>query len=93
MSEVKFKPYGPRILVTPVETPKEEVSASGIITAINAEVEKPTRGVIVAVSDEVTNLKVGDLVSYGFHSGREIKVDHVKYLLMRDGDVDGIYLK
>ena len=92
MSEIKFKPHGPRILVTPVETPTEETSASGVIIAINKDVEKPTRGIIVAKSEEVVGLNVGDLVSYGFHSGREIKVTGVKYLLMREGDIDGIYL-
>jgi len=92
MTDVKFKPHGPRILVSPIETPREEKTASGLITAVNEHVEIPTRGRIIAKSDEVLGLNVGELVSYGHHSGRELKVDGVKYLLMREGDVDGIYL-
>jgi len=91
MTEINFIPAGTRILVTPIEKPKETKSESGIITAVNDAVEVPTVGIVVAAGPEVEMAVAGTKVAYGYHSGREIIVDGKRYLLMREGDVDGFY--
>ena len=91
---VNFKPITGsqvRILVKPI--PTETITPGGIIIPDTAK-EKPQRGKIAAVGnnikDEVAIVKEGDEVFYGKFSGTEFKFENEDYLIMRESDLFGI---
>lgn len=84
---MNFKPLGKRVLVKRLE--EESVTSSGIIIPDNAK-EKPSRGEVVAVSSEVTELTAGNNVVFGKYSGNEISLDGTKYLVIDTDDIFGI---
>ena len=84
---MNFKPLGKRVLVKRLE--EENMTSSGIIIPDNAK-EKPSKGEVVAVSSEVTELSCGNTVVFGRYSGNEISLDGVKYLVMDTDDIFGI---
>jgi chaperonin GroES len=84
---MNFKPLGKRVLVKRLE--EESVTSSGIIIPDNAK-EKPSRGEVVAVSSEVTELAAGNNVVFGKYSGNEISLDGEKYLVIDTDDIFGI---
>jgi chaperonin GroES len=74
-------PYGKRIVVAREEL--EEVTQGGIyIPESVKEKEKPKKGSVLAVSDSITDIKVGDKVIFGKYSGLE--VDDVLILKIED---------
>ncbi|MFN2115964.1 MAG: co-chaperone GroES [Anaerolineae bacterium] len=85
-------PLGDRIVVKPIE--QEEVTASGIVLPESAK-EKPQRGKVVAVGPgrlddgerQPMDVEVGDVVVFDKWSGKEFKIDDVKYLILSEGDV------
>lgn len=96
MSNVKIKPLGDRVIVSPIE-PKEVVKG-GIIIPDSAK-EKPMEGKVVAVGPGALNkagerlpmdVKAGDKVLYGKYAGTEVKIDDEKYLIMHQEDILGI---
>ncbi|WP_457744161.1 co-chaperone GroES [Sulfurimonas sp.] len=84
---MNFKPLGKRVLVKRVE--ENNTTSSGIIIPDNAK-EKPSRGEVVAVSSEVTELKNGDEVLFGKYSGNEVSLDAQTYIVLETDDVFGI---
>lgn len=91
-----FRPVSNFILVQPVELP--DTTPSGILLPENAK-EKPNMGVVRAIgdgqlSDRLERIpisaKVGDKVLFPKYSGMELKIENVKYLIMRDTDIYGI---
>ncbi len=84
---MNFKPLGERLLVERVEEPT--TTASGIIIPDNAK-EKPSQGKVVAVSSEVEEVKVGDVVVFGKYSGSELVVDGNDYLILDIKDALGV---
>jgi chaperonin GroES len=93
---VKFRPLHDRVVVERIDA--EAKSAGGIIIPDSAQ-EKPSQGEIVAVGpggrDEAgklipIDLKKGDLVLFGKWSGTEVKLDSVKYLIMKESDIMGV---
>ena len=84
---MNFQPLGKRVLIKKVE--EANTTASGIIIPDNAQ-EKPSRGEVVAVSSEVSELKCGDVVLFGKFSGSEVSLDGVKYLVLEVEDIFGI---
>lgn len=84
---MNFKPLGKRVLVKRLE--EENMTSSGIIIPDNAK-EKPSKGEVVAVSSEVTELSCGNTVVFGKYSGNEISLDGVKYLVIDTDDIFGI---
>ena len=94
-----LKPLGDRLLVKPIE--QEEKTASGIILPETAK-EKPQEGEVLAVgpggrkedgSRIEMDVKVGDIVLYAKYAGTEIKMDGVKYLILRESDILAIVQK
>jgi chaperonin GroES len=90
---MNLKPLGDRLLVKPIE--QEEKTASGIILPETAK-EKPQEGQVLAAGpgarkeDGVRiemDVKVGDRVLYAKYAGTEIKMDGVKYLILRESDI------
>jgi len=67
-------PIGTKILVAPIEGPKEKVSEGGIIISGNALKESYDRGEVLAVSlDIVCQVKVGDKILYEPGAGAPVE--------------------
>ena len=90
---MNLKPLGDRLLVKPIE--QEEKTASGIILPETAK-EKPQEGEVLAVgpggrkedgSRIAMDVEVGNRVLYAKYAGAEVKMDGVKYLILRESDV------
>lgn len=84
---MNFQPLGERVLVKAVT--EEKKTASGIIIPDNAK-EKPNKAEVVAVSDEITNIKIGDTVVFGKYAGTELSVDGIGYIVLEKKDILGI---
>ncbi|MDQ1268581.1 MAG: chaperonin GroES, partial [Campylobacterota bacterium] len=76
-----------RVLVKRVE--EANATSSGIIIPDNAQ-EKPSRGEVVAVSKEVSEVACGDVVVFGKYSGSEISLEGGKFLVLETKDIFGI---
>lgn len=84
---MNFQPLGKRVLIKRVE--EANTTASGIIIPDNAQ-EKPSKGEVVALSSEVSELKCGDVVLFGKFSGSEVSLEGAKYIVMETEDIFGI---
>jgi len=84
---MNFQPLGKRVLVKRVE--EATTTASGIIIPDNAT-EKPSQGEVVAVSKEVSEVKLSDKVIFGKFSGNEITINADKFLVLELEDIFGI---
>ncbi|QOP45228.1 co-chaperone GroES [Sulfurimonas paralvinellae] len=84
---MNFKPLGDRVLVQRVE--ETNTTASGIIIPDNAK-EKPSEAKVVAVSSEVEDVKVDDIVVFGKYSGTDLTLDGKEYLVLDTSDILGI---
>jgi chaperonin GroES len=97
MAKIKIKPIGDRILVKLLDEEKEQVRG-GIIIPDSAK-EKPQEAEVIALGtgkkDEdgkplAFEVKVGDRVLISKYGGNEVKIDEVKYTLVREDDLLGI---
>ena len=93
---MKIRPLHDRILVTRVE--EEKVGRGGIIIPDTAK-EKPQQGMVVAVGNgKVTedgkrialDVRAGDRILFGKHSGNEVRIKDDEYVIMREEDVFAI---
>ncbi|MFT7861181.1 MAG: co-chaperone GroES [Sulfurimonas sp.] len=84
---MNFKPLGERVLVKSIE--EENTTASGIIIPDNAK-EKPNRAEVIAVSDAVSNVKVGDKVVFGKYAGTQLALEGQDYIVLELDDVLGV---
>ncbi len=96
VKKVKVQPLDDRVLIEQSEA--EEKTTGGIVLPDTAK-EKPQRGTVVAVgpgklTDKgeriAPSVKPGDNVVYGKYSGNEIKLDGVKYVIVRESDILGV---
>lgn len=85
-----FKPIGNRVLIERSEV--ETKSSSGIILQTSSN-EKPSKGIIRAVSDAIENksLRVGLTVAFKEYKGSEIKDNNKTYLVLEAEDILGIF--
>lgn len=73
-----------RIIVFP--DPSENKTKGGIIIPDTVK-EKPKKGTVVLIGDDVTEpIKVGDKVHYGKYSGQVFEVDGIEYDAIRPND-------
>ena len=70
---IKIKPRGKFVLVQPNEA-ENRTNEFGIITPSNIDQEKRAIGIVIAVSDEVKDIKIDDKVVYGTYSGDDLKL-------------------
>lgn len=84
---MNFQPLGKRVLVKRVE--ETNTTVSGIIIPDNAK-EKPSRGEVVAVSTEVTELQNGNQVLFGKYAGNEVSFEGEKFMVLDVEDIFGI---
>ena len=94
MAKIKLHPLGDRLLVEPLE--REESFAGGMLVLPETAKEKPQEGRVLAVGpgarDEqgrrlAMDINVGDRVVFARYAGTEVKVEGIKYLIMRESDV------
>ena len=80
---MNYTPLHQNILVLPKE--RETKTKSGLVMVAD-DSRQPNYGEVVAVSKEVTTIKVGDTIIYEYGSGRPISFDDVKYTLLDSGE-------
>ena len=83
---MNFLPLGERVLVEREE--ETNTTASGIIIPDNAR-EKPFYGVVKAISNDITDVKVGDKIVFG-KSATELTIENKNYLVMDLKNILGI---
>lgn len=79
-----LKPLGKRVVIQRVEA--EEKTASGIVLPNQAK-EQPQLAKVIAVSQEVEDLKEGDRVVFKKYSGTEIKMSDETYVICDVEDI------
>ena len=84
---MNFRPLGERVLVERVE--EVSTTASGIIIPDSAK-DKPSQGTVIAIGNDVEEIKVGDTIVFGKYSGNEITLDNKEYIIMEESDALGI---
>lgn len=90
-----IKPILDRVLVKPLE---EDKTKGGLIIPKQSR-ETPTQGLVVAIgpgriksdgSVQTFDFKVGDKVIYNSFVGLEVPHEGVKYLMMKEEDIEGV---
>jgi len=85
---MNFQPLGNRVLV---QIPKEKKQTdSGIFLPDSSTKEAPIKATVVAISDEIKNVNIGQTVVYAKYSGTDLNIDGVDYLVLEDKDIMGI---
>jgi len=94
---MKFRPLHDRVIVKRVQD--DRTSRGGIVIPDTAS-EKPMQGKIVAIGKgrildngqlRPCDIKVGDQILFGKHSGTEVKLEGVDLLIMREEDVMAVF--
>lgn len=81
-----FKPLNNNIIIKKVS--EETKRASGIILMSNAEdKERNDIGEVVALSDSINELIIGDKVIYSRYAGSTLKQDGEDYLIINFDDI------
>jgi chaperonin GroES len=93
---MKLYPLNNRVIVKRLEA--EETTSFGLILAPSAK-DKPAQGYVVAVGSgaerpdgtrKPSEVKEGDLVMFGQHSGHPVKVDKEELLVLTELDIVAI---
>lgn len=79
-----LRPLGKRVIIKRLEA--EEKTASGIVLPSQAK-EKPQMAEVIAVSNEVEDIKVGDKVVFKKYVGTEIKMDGDEVTICEIADI------
>lgn len=87
MAQTKPEPVGDRVTILP-DKPMERTK-SGIYIPDAAQ-EKTNVGKVVVVNSETKQVKPGDRVVYGKHSGTEVIYKDKSYWVMRESDIVAI---
>ena len=93
-----FQPLEDRVMIKP--DPKTTVLASGIaISQTAADKERPQKGTVLAVGqgrfDNYGNriameIQVGDEIYFPKSAGKQLEIDKVVYLLIKERDIMGV---
>jgi chaperonin GroES len=84
---VKFKPLKDRVFVS--YSAELEKTAGGLYIP-DAAKEKPQKGKIEAIGNEVKNVNIGDVILFDKYSGSKITIDSQEYLILKEEDILGI---
>ena len=96
MANTSIKPIGDRVLVKSIEE-KEQVRGGIIIP--DAAKEKPQEAEVIALGTgkkdengkvQAFEVKVGDRVLISKYGGTEVKLNEVKYTIVREEDILGV---
>lgn len=90
---INYIPLHDRVVVR--EEPHETTTKGGIIIPDTAEKEPKAIGIVVAhgcgFKENPLIVTCGDKVNYSKYAGSDITVDFVKYRIMRETDIFGIF--
>lgn len=83
MKEVNYTPIPRegRVIVEPI-IPEEDSKLY-----LSETIQKPNQGIVKAVSEDVKDLNVGDLVQFNENSGVPVIMNNKGFLIMRSGDI------
>ncbi len=84
---VKFKPLKDRVFVS---YSAELEKTSGGLYIPDAAKEKPQKGQIEAIGNEVKHVKIGDVILFDKYSGSKITIDSQECLILKEEDILGI---
>ncbi len=85
---MKIRPLNDQVLVLP--DPQQTETASGIVLVTKTP-EKSLMGTVMAVSDKVEIVKVGDRVLYGKYAGTDVELPGKKnHLVVDQKDLLGV---
>lgn len=91
---IKLRPLADRVIVEPKEA--EETFAGGALVLPETAKEKPQQATVIAVGpgrrdddgDHIAlDVNEGDTVLFAKYAGTEVKVDGVKYLILKESDI------
>ena len=86
---MNFQPLGDRVLIKVKEV--ETQTASGIYIPDNATQEKPTQAEIVAIGNDVKDVKVGNQVVFTkYAKSATVTLDNTDYLVMETAEILGV---
>lgn len=88
MPAINFKPLKDRVFVSYTE--ELERTAGGIYIP-DAAKEKPQRGKIEAIGDDVKQVKIGEQILFNKLSGSKIRIDDHEYLILKEQDILGTF--
>jgi chaperonin GroES len=92
LKERKVRPVNYQILVKRVEIVQETQSGILLVPETGKR-DRPAEGIVVAVSDLITQVKVGDIVLFGKYAGQEVRVGGTEDdlpLLMEEDEILGV---
>lgn len=98
MLSSEFQPRGKYVFVKPDIVNLEEKTNTGIILSSKKSItDRPVSGVILAVGNEVEDLKVGDYVIFPSTDGIDLKfedsdtlIEQSQYMLLRNESIIGL---
>lgn len=82
-----IRPLFDKIILEKIE---EDNETPGGIIIPDAAKEKPSKGRVRAIGDEVKRLKVDDTVLFSKYAGSEFTFDDLSCLILREEDVLGV---
>ncbi len=86
-TQVKFRPLKERVFVRYSEEP--EKTSSGLYIP-DAAKEKPQKGKVEAIGNDVKDVKVGETVLFDKYSGSKINLENEEYLILKEEDILGV---
>lgn len=87
----EFKPKNEYMLIKPAEQPKETMTESGLVIALQQQssLDRPTSGDVIAVGDDIDDIKAGDFVLWPNTDGLDIEFTDGIFILLRYKSVIG----
>ncbi|MFQ5597105.1 MAG: co-chaperone GroES [Nitrospiria bacterium] len=86
-TSVKFRPLKERVFVSYSEEPDK--TSSGLYIP-DAAKEKPQKGKVEAIGNDVKDVKVGETILFDKYSGSKINLDNQEYLILKEEDILGV---
>lgn len=80
-----IRPLGSRVLVQPPAV--EEMTESGFYLPTTRVVERPQRGIVVALGPDCRGVKVGETVEYKKYSPDEIQEHGILFFILDEKDI------
>lgn len=84
VASIPHIPLNNRVII--LQSEADNISDGGIIIPEMSQ-EQPNRGTVVAAGRLCEELKAGDRVEFGDYAGKEITLDGVEYLIMKETDI------
>lgn len=90
MDIASLRPMGDRVLVKRDSAQTE--TSSGIIYAVATAKQKPLTGVVVAISNDLSDKKIsiGDTLFFPKYGGMELDIDGIEHLVLLYSDIIGV---